>query len=47
MSSMRNLWHAEYLAHRMEKMGLVLGFRSLEVLDLLQGFAELIDEPVV
>lgn len=46
-SSVQNLWHAEYLAHHLEKMGLVLGFISLEILDLLQGFAGLVDEPVV
>lgn len=46
-SSKQNLWHAEYLAHHLEKMGLVLGFISLEILGLLQGFARLIDEPVV
>lgn len=30
-----------------KKTGLVLGFISLEILDLLQDFAELVDESVV
>lgn len=47
MSSTQNLQLAGYLARHLEKMGWVQGFMSIEILDLLKGFTELIDEPAV
>lgn len=47
MSSTQNLQLAGYLARRLEKMCWVQGFISIEILDLLKGFTELIDEPAV